>query len=699
MWRRLAAEHGSRVALREPHRPGAEDLSFQQLAELMHTAAAGLHSLGLTQDDKVALFAEASSRWVVADQAIMMAGGVPAVRGSQGPVEELDFILRHAACRGLVVQDWDALERLLPTLEQGEVLPLKYCVALWGGSPSPTLVTRWQQLQARPGAQGQAGATSPLLTWEQVVAAGRAAGSGVSAGHVGQGRQAGGHAGGAAQPFQVVQPKAEDLATLVYTSGTTGVPRGVQLSHGNLAYQLAAMPSVLEVVPGEACLSVLPPWHIYQRTCAYYIFSRGGLQVITTIRKFRDDLTAFPPDHLVCVPLVLDTLHARVMQRLRSAPLLRRQLASLLLAVSTAYVRACRVTGGLELRYACSATPWHVLLGASLLSALLRPLHLLAGHLVYSKVREALGVRRTIISGGGSLAAHLDDFFEVLGLPVLNGWGLTETSPVLACRRAVQNVRGSVGRPLPGTSLRVVDPDTLEPLPYPSQGQGQGSAEATQPGPGVMAGYLDDPAASAKAFRAGGGWLDTGDLGWVAPSGVPGSNMAGCVVLTGRAKDTIVLSSGKNVEPQPIEDAVCASPLVKHLLLLGQDKRELGALVFPDLDALEAHLQHLQQSQTGVNGAAPAPDTQVGGGQAERPLLAATPRSVLEALLLDEVTKYNASRHGYKPEQHVAHVVVVTTGQLNPDDGTLTRTFKPRRLQISTKYAEEASRLLSQLRG
>ncbi|GFH29579.1 AMP-binding domain-containing protein, partial [Haematococcus lacustris] len=102
------------------------------------------------------------------------------------------------------------------------------------------------------------------------------------------------------------------------------------------------------------------------RTCAYYIFSRGGLQVITTIRKFRDDLTAFPPDHLVCVPLVLDTLHARVMQRLRSAPLLRRQLASLLLAVSTAYVRACRVTGGLELRYACSATPWHVLLGASL---------------------------------------------------------------------------------------------------------------------------------------------------------------------------------------------------------------------------------------------------------------------------------------------------------------------------------------------
>ncbi|PNG99433.1 Long-chain-fatty-acid--[acyl-carrier-protein] ligase AEE15, chloroplastic, partial [Tetrabaena socialis] len=243
--------------------------------------------------------------------------------------------------------------------------------------------------------------------------------------------------------------------------------------------------------------------------------------VYSNIRRLRDDLTAHPPDHLVVVPLVLDTLHARVLQRLRAGPPARAAVATALLAAGAAYVRAARVLRGEALTHAAwppaaevggwaaVARWWAARVGAAVAAAaaaaVLAPLHALAGKLVYGKIREALGVRRTVISGGGSLAAHLDDFYEAIGLTVLNGWGLTETSPVLACRRTEpgQNIRGSVGVPTPGTQLRVVHPDSLQPLAEGRQGL------VLARGPGVMGGYYRDEAATARAFRAGDGWFDT----------------------------------------------------------------------------------------------------------------------------------------------------------------------------------------------
>eukprot|EP00198_Chlamydomonas_reinhardtii_P001953 XP_001691289.1 long-chain-fatty-acid CoA ligase [Chlamydomonas reinhardtii] len=471
IWRRNAVTYGDKLAVRDPHHEGSPEMTFSQLYEAMQDFAAGLSGLGLQPQDRVALFSENSSRWLVADGAVMAAGGVDV---EVNPLHDLRFIV------------------------------------------------------------------------------------------------------------------------------------GVMLTHANLCYQVRNLSHFLQVRPGDRVLSLLPPWHIYERTCSYFVLSSGGQQVYTNIRRLRDDLVAHPPDHLVCVPLVLDTLHARVVQKIQAGPRHRAAIATALLAAGAAYA--------------------------------------LASVLVYRKVREALGVRRTVISGGGSLAAHLDDFYEALGLQVLNGWGLSETAPVLACRRAVegQNIRGSVGVPTPGTQLRVVDPESLAPLPAGRQGL------VLARGPGVMPGYWQDPAASAKAFRAGGGWFDTGDLGWVAPEGVPASNCAGHLVLTGRAKDTLVLSSGKNVEPQPVEDAVAASPLIKFVVLVGQ--------------------------------------------------LAALSAAALEDRLMAEVTRLNSGRPDYHPFDHVAHIAVLRT-PLSPDDGTLTRTLKPRRAQIAQRYERELTQLLGRLRG
>ncbi|GIL51023.1 hypothetical protein Vafri_6984 [Volvox africanus] len=639
IWSRNAEQYGNLVAIQDPHQEGSPKMTFRQLYDTMQDFAAGLHELGVAKHGKVALFSENSSRWLVADGAIMACGAAGVVRGATAPPEELLYIAQHSGATGLVVQDGAVLSRLLAHERAQEPNPLRslrFVVLLWG--------------ECDPAHSSAVGC--PVLSYNMVLQNGVAA------------RQSGNFVPAVVAP--------EDLATLVYTSGTTGHPKGVMLTHANLSYQVRNLSHFLAVQPGDRVLSLLPPWHIYERTCSYFVLSRGGQQVYTNIRRLRDDLTAFTPDHFVCVPLVLDTLHTRVQQRLSAAPRHRAVIASALLAAGAAFVQARRIVMGLSVQQALPTIGlaglvrrWAQILGAALLAALLAPLHWLASKLVYGKVREALGIRKTVVSGGGSLAAHLDDFYEALGLTVLNGWGLTETSPVLACRRSnppEQNIRGSVGVPTPGTQLRIVDPETLEPLPDGRQGL------VLAKGPGIMAGYYSDEAATARAFRAGDGWFDTGDLGWVAPPWVPGSRCTGHLVLTGRAKDTIVLSSGKNVEPLPIEDAVAASTLIKHVVLVGQDKRELGALVWPDEDALAA-----------------GPEASLLPGQ-------------LEERLMGEVARLNVARPDYHPFEHVAHIAVVRT-PLSVDDGTLTRTMKPRRPEIMKRQAATAATLLARLRG
>jgi len=199
-----------------------------------------------------------------------------------------------------------------------------------------------------------------------------------------------------------------------------------------------------------------------------------------------------------------------------------------------------------------------------------------------------------------------------------------------------------------------------------------------------MRGYWGDEEATRKAFVEG--WFDTGDLGWVAPHGVSGSNMGGHIVLTGRTKDTIVLSSGKNIEPQPIEDAVQCSPYIKHVILCGQDKRELGALVFPDEEVL-------QQMITTTAAADDKGSSSTSGSSGS----GALNDHDLELLLLKEVTKHNGSRPDYHHEDHIAHVKVVRS-PLSVDSGTLTRTMKPRRPAIFQQHAAEVQQLIKVLR-
>jgi long-chain acyl-CoA synthetase len=258
----------------------------------------------------------------------------------------------------------------------------------------------------------------------------------------------------------------------------------------------------------------------------------------------------------------------------------------------------------------------------------------------------------------------VDGFFEAVGIELLVGYGLTETSPVLTCRRQWANRRGSAGQPLADTSLRIVDPESRRTLAIGERGL------VLARGPQVMAGYWGKPEATAKVLD-GEGWFDTGDLGLLMADGT--------LVLTGRAKDTIVLSSGENIEPGPLEDALAALPMVEQVMVVGQDRRQLGLLLVPKAEALAAWA-----SAQGL----PVPGAVQAG---EAGPLAADP-ALLKALSR-EFNRVLAARAGSRPDERLAGVAVVAPFTI--ENGLLTQTLKQRRDRIAKRDAAAIEALYS----
>ncbi len=612
VWAIAADMYGEGLALYDPHSKPEVKITYNQLWAKIQQFGAGLQALGIQPDEKVALIADNSPRWFIADQGTIATGAVNAVRSSQAEKTELLYIYENSESCFLIVEDLNTLERLNPEIS--------------GLQPKAIILLSDEEA---PESEIKA------LNFSQLMAL------------------------GAEKEFVMARRSPKDLMTLIYTSGTTGKPKGVMLSHGNLLYQVQNLDTVMLPNAGDKVLSILPTWHSYERTAEYYLLSKGCSQIYTSIRHIKKDLKSYKPAFMVAVPRIWESIYEGVQKNFREQPANKQKLVNFFLSVSSQYVLSNRIANNLSLEHL------YVSGGTRLINKLkaiaLYPIHAIGEKIVYNKIREATGGKiRYVISGGGSLAKHIDTFFEIVGVNILVGYGLTETSPVTNARRPERNVRGSSGPALPGTEVRIVDLETRKDLPQGEKGL------VLLKGPQIMQGYYRKPEATAKAIDKDG-WFDSGDIGWLTPQGD--------LVLTGRAKDTIVLSNGENIEPQPLEDACARSAYIDQIMLVGQDQKALGALIVPNLEALEKWIIENNVSVT-------LPDPATAPEALHQTDLYS--KAVVK-LFKDEITREVKNRPGYRPDDRITNFALILE-PFSMENGLMTQTLKVKRPIVTQKY-------------
>ncbi len=610
IWPIVAEQYPNQIALEDPH--GTQlTLTYGELAQQIQQFAASLQTLGIQPQDKIALFSDNQPRWLVADQGIMTAGAVDAVRGSQADRDELAFILDNSDAVAMIVQDQATLTKLADCIGDKN---LQFIGLL--SDEIPQLETPVK-----------------LLNFNQLMALG----DGVA--------------------VKSVERDRTNLATLMYTSGTSGRPKGVMLSQGNLLSQIAGACSVVHPGPGEKVMSILPIWHCYERTFEYFTLSQGVHQIYTTIRYVKKDLKAYKPNYMVGVPRLWESIYEGVQKQFREQPKSKQKLINFFLHQSERYIAAKRIANNLSIDQTPNAFDRIM---ASTQCAVLWPFHKLGDTIVYKKVREATGGDiNFVVSGGGSIADHLEDFYEIISVDILGGYGLTETSPITHVRRPWQNLRGADGQPLPGTETRIVDLDNRQDVPQGQQGL------VLIRGPQVMQGYYKNPDATTKAIDPDG-WFDTGDLGKITANGD--------LIITGRAKDTIVLTNGENIEPQPVENACARSKYIDQIMLVGQDQKVLGALIVPNLEALNQWASDQSITINEINPAEALNDPKV------------------ETLFKQELAREVKARPGYRPDERIGPFTLLSE-PFSVENGMLTQTLKIKRPVVTRNYQAVIDRL------
>jgi long-chain acyl-CoA synthetase len=519
---------------------GTFDLTtYRELHERGRNLATGLIDLGLEARDHVGLLADNRLEWILCDCAVQLCGAADVPRGTDVTESEIRYILEHADVRVTFVENAVILEKLRNSGVAGQ----RHLIVMdpdFSGEDALTLAaveTRGRELRG---------------------------------------------AGDRRVEERVEAILPGDLFTMIYTSGTTGTPKGVQLTHANMVSQVRNLP--LDLLHTDRSLSLLPIWHSYQRVFEMLALSNGVTSYYTTIRHIGADLLTVKPTVMCSAPRLWENLYLKIFSNVEKAPKPRRILFNIAYRSAVRVKRAQRFLLGQQLDIAGRNLSGTLPLLVSHLVNLVVftiPYRVFDG-IVLKKLRGVVGGEfRGTISGGGALQPHVDEFFNFIGIPVLEGYGLTETSPVLAVRTWKNLVIGTVGPIYPETEIRIMDLNTggvLYPdANRPDRGRGL-RGEIHAKGPQIMAGYYKDPGNTARILKDG--WLNTGDIGLVT--------FNDCLKIMGRSKDTIVLLSGENVEPLPIENKLTQSPFIDQCMVVGQDQKFLGALIVPHVEAFRA---------------------------------------------------------------------------------------------------------------
>ena len=495
-------KHGNSVAYQYFPNEGSdqEDVTFEEVYTLVRAAAAGLQELGLTRGDNVAILSENRLEWAIVDFACLCSGVLDVPIYSTLTAPQVAHILENSGAKMVFVSDSEQAEKALEACRQ---IGRELRVVVFG-PPDPPL--------------------EDVLVWRDFLQHGRYA------------------AADGDQRFRAraLEALPEDVATILYTSGTTGDPKGVMLTHNNLSSNVKSVDRLLPQVSEETSLVFLPLSHVLQRMVSLLHFSAGVTQAIAhSMYTVAEDLKIVCPNISVSVPRLYEKVYNTVMEAR---------------GIKKVLVQWAREMGG--------AWADEKLAGREP-SGFLKITYAIADALVFRKIRSAMGGRiRYFVSGGAPLSVEINRFFFSAGIQILEGYGLTETSPVTNLNTPEHFRIGTVGRPIPGTEIRIGD-----------------GGEILIRGPQVMKGYYELPEATAEAIDADG-WFSTGDVGAIDEDGF--------LTITDRIKDIIVTAGGKNVAPQPIENRLKADDFIDQAVMLGDRQSYCVLLVVPSFPNLEA---------------------------------------------------------------------------------------------------------------
>ncbi len=540
--------------------------------------SAGLVRIGVAPGDRVALLSENRVDWALLDYAILGSGAVTVPIYPTLPAHQVEEILADAGASVLFVSTPHQLARM-----HGSPARLPELRSLIVIDPPETLPKNVSTLNALR----EAGRSSP-------------------------------EAGPEAFTVRALRVQEQDTASIIFTSGTTGRPKGVVLTHANIVSNVLAALQVLPIGPDDSCLSFLPLCHIFERMAGHFTMFHAGASIAyaESIDTVPANLTEVKPTLVLAVPRFFEKMQARVLDAVATAPPLRRALFHRSMALGKR--RSLLVLEGKSvpplLAFACA----------------------IASRLVFSKLRARTGGRiRYMVSGGAPLGESLVLFFHAAGITILEGYGLTETSPVIACNRLGAMKPGTVGQPIPGVQVRIGE-----------------DGEILARGPGVMQGYYNRPEDTAVALE--GGWFHTGDVGEL--------DQDGFLRITDRKKDLIVTAGGKKVSPQPIENVLKRDPLIAEAILVGDRRPFVVALVVPDF----ARLREWAESR-GIEG----DDAGLAG----------------DAQVVAEITgRVKRVNEGLAPFEQIKRVGLLEH-ELTVDGGELTPSLKVRRRVLLERFS------------
>ena len=525
--------------------------SYKDFYNTVLGLALAFKQLNVKKGENVALISDNRREWLLADMGLLSIGAVDVPRGCDSMAREITYIISFSGCRIAIFENEKQLYKV--TESDAEMPDLKTAILF----DCDNMAEAEEKAKAK---------NLEVILFSDLLAKAETLVTPESKKEIEDGMEA-------------IDPN--DNATMIYTSGTTGTPKGVMLTHRNYIAQCEVVKYILPVQPGEMWLSVLPVWHSFERAIQYFSFTFGsGLAYSKPVAPIMlPDFAAIKPQWMCGVPRLWDSLAKGVIKAMKKAGGVKYAMFRFFVSVGAKYAWAKDHVTGRVTRFKKYPRFLDFIKGI-IPFILLWPLHGLGELLVYKKVREKMGGQiKAAISGGGALQKETDNFYRAIGLKLLEGYGITECAPVLSVRNPRYPRPGCVGEIFPCADVKIVAekngiPTSLDPLPPGKTGL------VFAKGDQIMKGYYKQPELTESVMYEGG-WFNTGDLGMLTVDGE--------IKITGRAKDTIVLVGGENIEPLAIEIALNSTTYIDTAVILGQDQKYLGALIVPAKETIMAY--------------------------------------------------------------------------------------------------------------